>query len=329
MAFQIAGVSVTGNVNSIDLDISGMYVSKGLSIESPPMYGTVAGFVTGGTPSPGPGGYSNEIQRFPFATNANAVDAGDLTVYVYSSAGQSSTTHGYRSAGIENPPGSSTNVIDKFLFSTYTTLSVDVGDLTVARYRSVGQSSTICGYTSGGVNSNVIDKFPFANGGNATDVGDLTGTLSGSFHGSSQSSFQSGYTSGVLVGSYNRGINKFPFASDNNATSIGTLVGAYGGAGAGQSSLTHGYNSGSTPFYGYGAVIEKFPFAVDSSATSVGSLYTEVYHNSGQSSSVSGYSSGGFPTTNVIQKFPFASDAGSSDVGDLIRGMQYVTGQQD
>jgi len=328
MAFQIAGVSVTGNVNSIDLAISGMYVSKGLSIESPPMYGTIAGFVTGGTPAPGPGGYSNEIQRFPFATNANAVDAGDLTVYVYSSAGQSSTTHGYRSAGVASPPGSETNVIDKFLFST-STAGIDVGDLTVARYRSVGQSSTICGYTSGGHNSNVIDKFPFANGGNATDVGDLTGTLNNFFHGSSQSSFQSGYTSGVLVGSYFRGINKFPFASDNNATSIGTLVGAYGGAGAGQSSLTHGYNSGSTPFYGYGAVIEKFPFAVDSSATSVGSLYTGVYYTSGQSSSVSGYVSGGAPTTNVIQKFPFASDAGSSDVGDLIRAMQYVTGQQD
>ena len=59
---------------------------------------------------------------------------------------------------------------------------LDVGDLTLGRGAgSTGQSSTSDGYNAGGYPSgsppyysNVIDKFPFAADGNATDVGDLT-----------------------------------------------------------------------------------------------------------------------------------------------------------
>ena len=56
-----------------------------------------------------------------------------------------------------------------------------MGDLTVARYKSAGQSSigTGFGYTtasegSPSVTYNVIDKFSFATDGNATDVGDMS-----------------------------------------------------------------------------------------------------------------------------------------------------------
>jgi hypothetical protein len=35
--------------------------------------------------------------------------------------------------------------------------------------------------------------------------------------------------------------------------------------------------------------------------------------------SVSGYTSGGSPTSNVIDKFPFASDTNATDVGDLVQ----------
>lgn len=46
-----------------------------------------------------------------------------------------------------------------------------------ARAYIAGQSSTASGYTSAGdlsVFYNIIDKFPTASDGNATDVGDLT-----------------------------------------------------------------------------------------------------------------------------------------------------------
>ena len=70
------------------------------------------------------------------------------------------------------------NVIDKFSFATDGN-ATDVGDLTVARYKSAGQSSQRMGYTtasegSPSVTSNVIDKFSFATDGNATDVGDMS-----------------------------------------------------------------------------------------------------------------------------------------------------------
>jgi hypothetical protein len=55
----------------------------------------------------------------------------------------------------------------------------DVGDLSVSRSGIAGQSSTVSGYSSGGLDAtpgttNVIDKFPFSSDTNATDVGDLT-----------------------------------------------------------------------------------------------------------------------------------------------------------
>ena len=82
-------------------------------------------------------------------------------------------SYGYTSGGYDS---GYSNVIDKFAFASDGNAS-DVGDLTVARYGSSGQSSSDYGYTSGGStgsNSNVIDKFAFAGDGNATDVGDLT-----------------------------------------------------------------------------------------------------------------------------------------------------------
>jgi hypothetical protein len=50
--------------------------------------------------------------------------------------------------------------------------------------------------------------------------------------------------------------------------------------------------------------------------------------NSGQSSTVSGYTSGGGGTAvNTIDKFPFATDENATDVGDLIQARRRATGQ--
>ena len=135
--------------------------------------GTVAGYTSGGYTSVS----TNVIDKFPFATDANATDVGDLTEGRYSMAGQSSDVSGYTSGG--KIPASRTNVIDKFPFATDAN-ATDVGDLTATRMSAAGQSSTASGYSSGGyggppfVSVNVIDKFPFASDANATDIGDLT-----------------------------------------------------------------------------------------------------------------------------------------------------------
>ena len=78
--------------------------------------------------------------------------------------------------------------------------------------RGSGSSSTVSGYTSGGVAvpaiSNIIDKFSFAADGNATDVGDLTTTA---YTATGQASTTHGYRAGGYSANV---IDKFPFASD-------------------------------------------------------------------------------------------------------------------
>ena len=160
----------------------------------------------------------NTIDKFPFASDANATDVGDLTEIIYNMASQNSETHGYISGGRGfNQPNM--DVIQKFPFATDGN-ATDVGNLTVARIGPAGQSSTGNGYTSGGgLDYDVIDKFPFASNANATDVGNLT---QGRDDCSGQSSDVSGYTS---AWSSTNIIDKFPFASNGNASDVGDLVG--------------------------------------------------------------------------------------------------------
>ena len=235
---------------------------------------------------------------------------------------------GYISGG--TPSLGRTDIIEKFPFSTDTN-STDVGDLTVERRRVAGQSSSDNGYTSGGDNAghlNVIDKFPFSVDANATDVGDLTVSRASA---AGQSSDVSGYTSGASSGGptniYLDVIDKFPFAADANATDVGDLTVARSQA-AGQSSDVSGYTSGGSP--GSADIIEKFPFAADANATDVGDLNVARYRVAGQSSLSNGYTSGGQPgpTADIIDKFPFAADTNATYVGDLTSVRYSAAGQQ-
>ena len=300
--------------------------------------GSTSGYTSGGVGT-------NVIDKFPFASNANATDVGDLTQVRGVSAGQSSTTSGYTSGG-EAPPSTDprwSNVIEKFPFASNAN-ATDVGDLTVARSLSAGQSSTASGYTSSGLAVvagspafyNIIDKFPFSSDANATDVGDLS---QGRRASSGQTSDASGYTSGGFVpgvGEVNT-IDKFPFASNANATDVGDITQSRHSC-TGQSSTASGYISGGfIDPVGMTNVIDKFPFATNANATDVGDLTGGRYVAAGQSSTASGYTSGGaqypspfFPPQyqNIIDKFPFASNANATDVGDLTTRRGEVAGQQ-
>ena len=296
--------------------------------------GTVAGYTSGGAVG---------VDKFPFATNANATDVGNLSVERSGVASQSSELRGYTSGGYGS------NVIDKFPFASDGN-ATDVGDLTFGRYGVAGQSNgDVNGYTSGGQlpgfasPTNVIDKFPFAADANATDVGDISISRRST---AGHSSTASGYTSGgrraattPTPNNYTNTIDKFSFASNSNATSVGSLT-ALRIYVVGQSSNVSGYTCG-----GYtrrspqvpnalapisvSAVIQKFPFATDASATDVGNLTVARTYGAGQSSTASGYTSGGSPSYNVIDKFPFASDANATDVGDLSSARAGTAGQQD
>jgi hypothetical protein len=237
------------------------------------------GYTSGGFNDP-PLLFFNVIDRFPFAFTANAVDVGNLTANKAILSGQSSTTHGYTAAGSTTfvPTFNTLNVIERFPFAVATTNATDVGDLTVSRSYTSGQSSTTHGYTSGGltqpgsVAQNVIDRFPFSvTTTNATDVGDLT---IAKYYVWGNSSSENGYsTSGVL--GLTTTIERFPFsAATTNASDVGNLsVERY--YASGQSSITHGYSSGGVNAPGAATqnIIDRFPFAATTTnASDVGDL---------------------------------------------------------
>lgn len=175
-----------------------------------------------------PAGVINVIEKYPTANANNATDVGDLTDSRYAVTGGSSSTHGYRAGGL-NPGSQGTNIIDKWSFASDGN-ATDVGDNTQQRGWSAGASSTDHGYQAGGFHwippsgrYNIIDKYAFASDGNASDVGDLTGTDHNNSGGSSSThGFRLGGSAGTPTGSTD--IEKFAFASDGNATDVADLT---------------------------------------------------------------------------------------------------------
>ena len=275
--------SFTTDENSIDVgDLEeGLRAGAGQQSKS-------TGFHSGGT-TPAPVTlYSDKIQKFPFAASASATDVANLAVGVYQIAGQSSSTHGYASGGLNpgnptGPTGGNQNIIQKFAFSS-TSDATDIGDLTYARRPgNSGQSSSTHGYTAGGVGpaiTDTIDKFSFTTDGNATDVGNTTLARQES---TGQSSDTHGYASGGHPYDRSTIIDKFSFSTDGDATDVGDLSVGRRELGS-SSSTTEGYSSG-------------------------GFMNNPTTQK-----------------TNVIDKFPFASDANATDVGDLLAANQYGTG---
>ena len=144
------------------------------------------------------GTYINNIDKFPFASQTNGSDIGDLTVLRSGGAGISSCTHGYQAGGGSagtNPNNGAphwmrTN-IDKFSFASDGN-STDHGDIMLeagaGASGDAGVSGETHGYHCGGIYSynasnnthprEQIEKFSYASNVTATDVGDLVDSRS-------------------------------------------------------------------------------------------------------------------------------------------------------
>ena len=110
----------------------------------------------------------NIIEKYPFASDANAADVGDLAISrVHAASSQNSDTNGYVSGGRSGPPGSTLADIQKFPFASDTD-ATDIGNATIARYHVAGSSSQNKGYIHGGgrfppfAAHDDISSFPFA-----------------------------------------------------------------------------------------------------------------------------------------------------------------------
>ena len=242
--------------------------------------------------------------------------------------GATGTVRGYCATGNTNNSGAGEGprAIDRWSFTTDGN-SIDVGDVTLGRHHSSGQSSETDGYISGsGANGPVtsaIDRWSFATEGNAVDHGDLA-IQSG--QGTGQSSCTHGYHTGGRSGSTSvNHIQKFAFATSgtNNATDVADLT-VVRNCTSGSSSSTHGYSAGGA---GGLTTIDKFPFESDSNATNVGNCDSGTSAAAGTSSLTHGYIlGGGDPYTNGIRKYSFATDGDSVDSADLSTGRHALTG---
>jgi len=142
------------------------------------------GYSLGGTQATPPAAPAiNVIENFPFATQTNATDIGDLTIVRHSAAGVSSETHGY-AAGGHNDVGTPTNhsVIDRVSFATGGN-ATDHGDLSEVKIHLAGVSSATHGYTVAGLQASTylstIDKWAYATNVTASDIGDILVAVDG------------------------------------------------------------------------------------------------------------------------------------------------------
>ena len=332
--------------NSLNAFLTEGYVENYFAVAK--NQGETSGYAAGGShPSQSPSTI-NVIDKWPFSSDANATDVGDLTVTKYSAAGVSSPAHGYTVGGSE-PIRS--NVIDRFAYASDGN-ATDHGDLAAAVVENVGSQDKDHGYTFGGRTPapigpstplDTVEKFPFANANGGVDQGDLS---IGSYHACSQTSPTHAYISSgqttFSTSSITSSIRKAPFASLTSMSVIGNITVQRRDA-SGSQSATHGYTHGGRPIppppaYSPNAivainVIDKFPYASDADATDVGDLYPNPRNGhkntAGQSSTTHGYMSAGeYAYNNEIHKYSFTVDGNSTDVGDMTVARGYMSGHQ-
>lgn len=304
--------------------ISGAFSHQGTELRPPQNSGTISGYTSGGrTPA---GVYLNTIDKYPFTSDTNATDVGDMFQGRAFLAGQSSSTHGYATGG-DSPTDQST--IDKFPFTSDTN-GTDVGELTLARGSLAGTSSITHGYAAAGTTGLercLIDKFPFAVDANSTDIGNL---ICRRYALAGTASHTHGYMSSGQPNARDV-IEKFPFSVDAPSTDVGELVlqpVSPARSNAGQNSGEHGYASGGGFSTAQSEAIQKWPFAVDAPSSDVGELTSARGCTAGTSSAGFGYTTIGENDQTTIDKFPFAVDAPATDVGDITQSRWAVSGQQ-
>jgi len=116
-AFQAS--SICTNIGNLTQQRSNHLISEPSAYSSiAGISSAIAGYSAGGqsTPPSPSNTYFNTVDKFPFATDTNASDVGDLTGNRGAAIGTSSTTTGYVNGGY-GAPANSINTIDSFPFA--------------------------------------------------------------------------------------------------------------------------------------------------------------------------------------------------------------------
>ena len=289
---EILKVSIASDGNATDVgDLASPALGSQMGNSS-----STDGFASGGrlpAPTYGVGTTLVQIDKYPFASDANAADTGDLFTSRGDAATNNGPTHAYQSGGTSTP-ADRVNSISKFPYSIADGgTGTDVGDLNPGPNgisSAAGSSDATHAYIhSGYYNSpwptaNQIQRFPFSTDENATDVGDMNraGVYYAPQHQqSSTHAYQAGGYQGPPANVRLEHISKFPFAASASGTDAADLTVARFGA-MGGSSTTHGYNmGGNNPTPASVNTIDKYTTSSDANATDVGDITTATQQGAG------------------------------------------------
>lgn len=232
---------------------------------------------------------STGTQKWSVSNATTAVSSPVVTLGIkYGGASAFSTVNGtgYFAGGLTVPNSAS---IDKFATASEGTCT-DVGDLLHSYVGRVSASaySLEAAYAngsypggSGAGGSTQIHKWTFATDGNATDVGDVSGSrgTDGAYGIQGTYGPTHGYFCGVSPSiSASNEIHSFPFASEGDTTDAGDLAAHVAMGGGAATSTTHGYTAGG---YNSATTIQKFSTAgATATGTDVGDL-TSMFHGGG------------------------------------------------
>ena len=245
---------------------------------------TTYGYFAGGDADAPLGGYTANIEKFPFATQTNGTSVGNLTQGRRIGAGTAYADYSYCMSG-GGPSNSAYDLIDKWAHSSDGN-ATSVGGVVQPVQEQAQHSSNTYGYMSGGRHTSSggpssngmygkIEKHSFATDADSTTVGNLTISTRRAEAGTQSKTY--GYTmAGRIEGSPPVSVNsveKFSFASDGNGTDLLDLT-LIKRSGCGHASVTHGYYTGGVhdASGNYLNVIEKFSFSAETNATDVGDL---------------------------------------------------------
>lgn len=316
---------------------------------------STTGFVIGGAQV---GSKHDTIQTFPFASDSNSTDVGEVTTPRASDGGEQagvSDTAAYLFGGdqgdVQPVPGQPLPAcqILKVVFASCGSCRT-VGNQPSCFGNAANATDFInqAAFSAGGdrpgptFSTNIL-CYPFAAESPASNVGSLaTPNSAGIATGAAASSTTAGYVQGGVQASPSVNLSdiyKYNFASTSPATDVGNICFNKREM-SGGSSPTHGYNiageASPNPSPDTFRCAQKFPFASDGNTTFVGSLASpnDIGRSkpSGISSKTNVYTVGGNspgPTcTCLMDRFPFASDTVSTHIGCLVCGSGGGSGSQ-
>jgi hypothetical protein len=271
----------------------------------------------------------------------SGVGGSGVMMFVNLASTGSTSTFGNYTVGGSNPPNTSaTSSSIRGLFAGpqldsgrantiyYITIAsagdaVSFGDLTLARYDTVGMSNATRSVTGGGYavdRSNVLDYVTIASTGNATDFGDSSGGFYNSpagFASSTRGVFALG--NGGPSSARTNIIEYITIASTGDATDFGDLTVVRGQV-AGAANNTRGIWCGGNVAGVAINVMDYITIASTGDATDFGDLTQSVIKSSAAASPTRLVRGGGFDDTNysnVIDYVTIATTGNAADFGDL------------